>query len=259
MNKKSLIVLSILLLTNVSVSLVAAETALEKFEPRYIVDMPSAGMLENLSYSINSQLISNGGFLLDFTASFFKFLNVGISYGGNGVIGSNTMTMQRYPGFHIKARIINEDEGFPAIALGINSQGKGMYISNEKRNEQLPPDFYVAVSKSFKWTLGTFSLNGGVNYSFEDEDNRGINIYAGVEHSVTRFVALALEINPNLNDNHVEIWKDKSKTIMLNGVLRLSPNDNMIIEIQFKDIFRNSRYSDEVGRYFGVQFVSKFF
>lgn len=139
-----------------------AETALEKYEPRYIVDAPTAGMLENMSYSATAQLTAGGGFLVDFTAAFFEFVNVGISYGGVGVISHEAMNLQQYPGFHVKFRLFNErEEDFmPAIALGFNSQGKGQYhhkaaeqteeIDRNKRYDQLAPDVYAVASKSFK-------------------------------------------------------------------------------------------------------------
>jgi hypothetical protein len=143
----------------VSTKLAASETALEKYEQRYIVDMPTAGMLADLSYSVDLQLLAGGGFLFDFTAAFFKFMNLGLSYGGIGVIGHETMNLQKYPGVHLKFRPFNEDTIMPAIVLGFNSQGKGAYFYDEayheefkahQRHHQLAPDFYLAASKSFK-------------------------------------------------------------------------------------------------------------
>ena len=137
--------------------LLSEETALEKFEPRYIVDAPTAGILENMSYCLDAKLVGSGGFLFDFTASFFKFMNLGLSYGGTGVIGAYPMNLQKYPGVHLKFRLFNEDTVFPAIAIGFNSQGKGTYFydksennnSVNQRHQQLSPDFYLVASKSF--------------------------------------------------------------------------------------------------------------
>ena len=170
------------------------------------------------------------------------------------------MNLQKYPGLHLKFRLLGEKEESPApaISLGFNTQGKGSYYYKEdQRHEQLAPDFYLAVSKSFDWVLGDFSLSGGINYSLQHADARGINIYAGFEHSIWKYCSVAFEVNPNLNDKNENIWKD-GKSLMLNGGLRIAPTETMIIEIQFKDFLRNSNMSEEVGRYFGVRFISKF-
>ena len=227
-------------------------------EQRYIVDMPTAGLLSDLNFALNSQLVSRGGFLLDATFAFFKFMNIGMSYGGSGIIGNETMNMQKYPGFHLKGRILNETLTAPAIVLGVNTQGNGIYFHSEKRFEQLSPGVYAAASKSFSWALGNVALHGGINYSFEDPDNSGVNIYAGAEHTIYKYITAAFEINPNLNDTRREIWHN-GHSFMLNGAIRIGTSENMTIEIQFKDFLRNSAHSDEVGRYFGLEFTTKLF
>ena len=235
---------------------------MDTYQPRYIVDMPTAGMLDNLQYSVNAQLVNNGGFLLDVTVGLFKIVNVGMSYGGTGIIGYQTMNMQKYPGFHIKGRILQEKENVPAIALGFNSQGKGTYDKGAERHEQLAPDLYAAVSKSFKWAIGSLVLSGGINYSLLVPDEKGINVYAGIEQSILNICGLSFEFNPNLNDKDKKehIWNpEKNSSIMLNGAIKFTPLEDMIIEVQFKDILRNSKLANEVGRYFGVSFISKLF
>jgi len=245
---------SIYLLLFICIHSLKAED-MDSYQPRYIVDMPTAGMLGNLDYSVNAKLVGNGGAMVDFTVGLFKFLNVSMSYGGTGIIGNETMNMQKYPGFHIKGRIINEKEVFPAIALGFNSQGNGTLNHGQNRYEQLSPDFYVAASKNFKWAVGSFALTAGINYSVLDPDDKGVNMFCGMEQSILNIAGIALEINPNLNDGNLEIWKGKS-SLMLNGALKFTPLENMIIEIQFKDLLRNAKLSNEVGRYFGVTFIS---
>jgi hypothetical protein len=233
----------------------ADDISLDSYQPRYIVDMPTAGILNNLEYSVNALLVGNGGALVDFTVGLFKIVNAGISYGGTGIIGYSTMNMQKYPGFHIKVRVIGEKEALPAFVLGFNSQGKGTYV--KPRYEQLSPDFYLVASKNFKWALGSFAVTGGINYSLLDPNDRGINIFAGIEQSILNICGISLEINPNFNDNNETIWKKERNSVMLNGALKFTPLDDIIIEVQFKDMLRNARSSDEVGRYFSVTFISK--
>jgi opacity protein-like surface antigen len=259
-------IIFILLLCIVPITTFAAEdttsssllSSIQRYEPTNIVDMPTAGMLTNMHYSVEAQLVSNGGFYLAFDAALFKFLNLGLSYGGTGIIGSQTMNMQKMPGFNIKLRLINESDGAtPAVALGFNSQGRGVYNYPSDQFEQLPPDVYIAASKSFKWFLGNLSIHAGVNYHLENKDNRGINVYAGIMQNIFKYATLAFEINPNLNVANSDVWKD-ANALALNGGVRFAPSDNVVVEVQFKDFLRNSKYSNEIGRYFGMKFISKF-
>ncbi|MCL2039855.1 MAG: hypothetical protein FWG85_05445 [Bacteroidetes bacterium] len=265
MSKKNvkIILLALILFVIVAPKTQADEIKIDSYQPRYIVDMPSAGTLDNLQYSVDALLVGNGGFLVDVTVGIFKIVNVSMSYGGTGVIGNSTMNLQKYPGFHLKTKLLQEKETVPAIAIGFNSQGKGIYYKrnddmSDDRHEQLAPDFYLAASKSFKWPVGSLALSAGVNYSLLVPDDKGINVYAGIEQSILNVCAIALEINPNLNDKNKMIWKD-GKTLMLNGALKFTPLEDMIIEVQIKDIFRNAHHSTEIGRYFGVTFISNLF
>ena len=248
----------LLVLMNVTI-LKSDEISFDSYQPRYIVDMPTAGMLENLQYSVDALLVSRGGFLADVTVGLFKVINVSMSYGGTGIIGYETMNMQKYPGFHIKGRILGEKENAPAIAIGFNSQGKGVYDKDTERYEQLAPDFYIAASKSFKWAVGSLALSGGINYSLLVPDDKGINVYAGIEQSILNICGISFEINPNLNDKNKSIWKDGKNPLMLNTAIKFTPLEGMIIEVQFKDMLRNANLSKEIGRFFGVSFVSKLF
>ncbi len=261
MSKKNLNSILILFVSFVIIApaLQSDEIKFDTYQPRYIVDMPSAGMLDNLQYSVDALLVGGGGFLVDVTIGIFKIVNVSMSYGGTGVIGNFPMELQKYPGFHLKTRLLQEKEAVPAITLGFNSQGKGVYYKGEDRHEQLAPDFYVAASKSFKWAIGSLALSGGINYSLLIPDDKGINVYAGLEQSIFNVCGIAFEINPNLNDKSKVIWKEGKNPVMLNGALKFTPLEDMIIEVQFKDILRNAIHSNEIGRYFGVTFISKLF
>lgn len=260
MNKNIfIIILFFLLSTNFSIILLGNGTAGSNasHESRYIVDMPTAGLLKRLNCAVSGQTIANGGFVFDATIPLFNILNVGISYGGDGILGSEHLVMQKIPGFHIKARVFNETKAAPAIVMGINTQGKERYLSSKRRFEQLSPGVYVAASKSFSWILGNIALHAGMNYSFEDSDNRGMNLYFGAEHTIYKYVTAVLEINPNLNDNDSSIWKN-SKSLMVNTAIRVGIAENITAELQLKDLLKNSKYSKEFARLVGLDVILKF-
>ncbi len=255
MKKKLICFLALLLL--LQIHLLAGTAGKDaNYESRYIVDMPNAGMLTKGYYGINAQLISDGGLVLEFLAAPFSFLSLGISYGGYGVIGNGDIDFQHLPGFEIKARIMDEEKLFPAIALGFNSQGHGLYFADKKRFEQMAPGFYIAASKSFNWDLGELSLHAGINYCIEHKGDRGINLYGGLEQALGKYFSVYFEVNPNINDGDSEIYPDLP--IMLNTAIRASIFKSLTFEMLFRDLLTNSSYSERINRYIGIGFVNKF-
>jgi hypothetical protein len=222
------------------------------YEPRYTIYMPNAGMLGNAHYAIGMQMINNGGFVFEFTVAPFPFLNLGVSYGGSGIVGNTNIEMQYIPGFHLKSRIINETEDIPAFAIGFNSQGGGQYSRADKRFEVYSPGFYLAVSKCYSWYVGQISLHAGLNYSI-DEGSKGINGYCGFEQIILKYVSLNVEFNPNFNETN-----NMKNKLILNTSLRFKLTKSIMFEFQFRDLFKNSIYSNDINRFIGFEYISKF-
>ena len=61
-----------------------------KLEPRYIVDMPTAGMLPKGSLGFDSFFLASGGLLVGISVGVLDRFSLGVSYGGNELIGSGT-------------------------------------------------------------------------------------------------------------------------------------------------------------------------
>ncbi len=227
------------------------------YESRYIIDMPNAGMLYKASYSTSTKFIDGGGLLVDFTTAPFDFLNIGVSYSVSGLIGAGGIKVhQKYPGFNVKARILDERLTIPAIAVGFYSQGNGLYYDDtaSERFSQLSPGFYVAASKSFIWDLGEVSVHAGVNYCIDTKEDAGINIYAGIEHTLGKYFSLLCEFNPNFNDDNKVIPNSKFK---FNTAVRASVSDNITFELQFRDIFTSSK-NNGFNRFVGIEFINRF-
>lgn len=225
------------------------------YESRYIVDMPNAGLLKKSYYAINSQLVSNGGILLDFVAAPFDFLNIGVSYACYGVVGGGEITGQDIPGFNVKLRPFDETKALPAIAVGFYSQGKGLYFKNIPRFEQMAPGFFLSASKNYLWALGSISIHAAINYSLESSDEKGINMYGGIEQSIGRYAAIYFEINPNLNNTNKNILEN---SFMLNASIKANIFKNISIELQLRDLLKNSNCHNKLQRFLGIEFINKF-
>lgn len=228
-----------------------------KFEPRTIVDMPTAGILSKGNYSINGNTFPNGGVSLNFTAGIFTNFNLGLSFASNNIISNDNLESQNLPGINLAYRIIDEKKEFPAITLGINTQGKSRYLTDIKRFETLSPGLFLAVSKNFNSFIGNNSVHFGLNYSFEPvPTKRKINSYFGFEQTIGSSLSVNLEYNLLLNEYDNLVYKNGKG--LLNSSIKYSFNNNLSVELQFRDLLRSNAKNMGINRIFAFEYISNF-
>ena len=227
-----------------------------QLEPRYAVDMPTAGMLDKGSMALDVDFYQEGGVLLALSAGVLDRLSFGISYGGAHLIGSSSPVMNALPGVNVKIRIIEESVALPAIAIGFDSQGKDGYIKELDRYTVKSPGLYAAASKNYTM-LGFFSLHGGINYSFERADNdTDFNLFFGAEKSIGPILSLVLEYNMGLNDNGGDaLGKGKG---YVNTALRCSLGNGLTIAVHIKDLIHNGQDTGVANRTVRLEYARAF-
>jgi len=226
------------------------------FESRYVVDMPTAGMLPDGSYSVDVLAFNSGGITTTVQAAPFSWFNVGLSFGGTDIIGQGIVDWQDLPGFHAKIRILNETLTVPALVLGLDTQGKGKYSASAKRYQTQSAGVFLAASKNFRWKLGTVAVHGGINYSFEPvPSKRFLNFWGGAEQSLGDNASICLEFNPTLDDNLSAYTETKG---LLNLGLRWSLAYGLTIQFQVRDILENKTGSIGSDRTLGLEYISYF-
>ncbi|MDC1068424.1 YjbH domain-containing protein [Candidatus Kapabacteria bacterium] len=225
-------------------------------ESRYLIDMPTAGVIEKKALSIYSNAYSEGGLLLEFNFGLLTNLNLALSYSASNVIGDGSFSGPEYPSVNFKYRVSNEVENFPAIAIGISTQGRGVWDKTEKRFQTYSPGFYIASSKNFIWALGNLALHGGINYSFEPVNkNKSPNVYFGFEQSLGSSLSLVLETNATLDDQRSEINK---KVGLLNSSFRWSISEKFTIELQVRDMLNTQDNVKDFTRVITFEYISTF-
>lgn len=226
------------------------------YDSRYIIDMPTAGVLPKNSYCIAGTSFTNGGLLASFTIAPLKNVNLGISFSGTNLIGSGDIQFQKWPGLLLNWRFIDETRTIPAILIGVNTQGRGEYISGKSRFVTFSPGIYASVSKSFRWTAGNFAWHAGLNYTFEQPAGQDTpNFWIGFEHTIGSYGALYLELNPNLADKDRQI---ASESTLLNVGTRWSIARGITIELLFRDLLENSRLHPGFERWAGISYIRRF-
>lgn len=226
-----------------------------KYETRWIVDMPTAGMLGDKSYSVVAAVYPSGGLMAAFDAGFLRYFNAGIRVSGNNIVGDGDITWQWLPGISVKGRLLNETKSIPAIVLGFESQGGSNYIG-EHRFKTHSPGFYLAVSKSFRWEIGYLGLHGGLNYSLEPKpDAASPNFYGGIEQAIGDYFAINIEYNFQLDERVNHLY---SKRGLLNASVRGSVATGVTAEIRFRDLFNHASYASGHERIVALEII-KFF
>ena len=194
----------------------------------------------------------------------------------------------------IKYRVFEETESAPAFLVGLDTQGFGPYIetaeytryehidngdgsitTNEivetreiNRYEQKAWGAYAVLSKNWN-LLGNLGFHLGVNKNtFETKDNdSSMNLFFGFDKELNRSFSLLMEYNAALNDgeeyvstyedefdfNDITVGKGKG---FLNAGLRWNVAENLLIEVNFKDI--NLDEDDFVNREVKIMYSEKF-
>jgi hypothetical protein len=249
----------LILIFLISIPIYSQGTAgeLAKYEYRYLIDMPTAGILEKGVVGVTTEILPEGVLIEVIEAGIFENVSIGISYGGSNLIGSGKVDWYNWPGVSIRTRVINETTLIPAIALGFDSQGKGAYNDSTDRFTIKSPGFFAAVSKNFDF-LGYMSLHGDVNYSLEGNDGDNfVDVRAGVEKTLGSSFSLLVEYDFALNDNNSDFGSGKG---YLNAGIRWSPGTGFTVGFDLRDLLSNKSASENLAdRSLKVEFIKNIF
>jgi hypothetical protein len=223
-------------------------------EIQELIDQPTAGILEKGQYGFDARLYPYGGALAGLRAGLFERFMIGVSYGGRNVIGRGDPEWNELPGVLIKYRLF-EETLLPAVVLGFDNQGFGLWSDSLNRYEVKAKGLFAVFSKNFSmgW-LGSLGVHGGVNYnSFEDDDDRNLNGFAGFDKSLGEPISILAEYNLALDDNTWEALGNNRG--YLNAGLRWHFAKQLSIEADFKDLLQNQKGVDSVGREVRIIYV----
>lgn len=229
-----------------------------KYEYRTLIDMPTAGILEKGFVGATTDILPYGVVIEKLEVGAFDNISFGISYGGANIIGSGDIDWYNYPGVNIRFRIFNEAITFPAIAIGFDSQGKGVYHKSFGRFDIKSPGFYAAASKNFA-LLGYLSLHATANYSLESKDGDNfLNINFGAEKTLGNAVSLILEYNFAFNDNETKYFG--SDNGYLNAGVRWSVGAGFTLEFDLRDLLNNKKLSPAAAdRGLKIEYIKSIF
>ncbi|OGU27822.1 MAG: hypothetical protein A2057_09935 [Ignavibacteria bacterium GWA2_35_9] len=229
-----------------------------KYEYRFLIDMPTAGILDKGFVGVVADILPNGVLISKIEVGVFDNISFGISYGGSNVIGAGTPDWYKLPGINVRARIISESVTVPSITLGFDSQGKGEYFDSAKRYAIKSPGFFAAVSKNFE-LLGYLCLHATANYSLEGEDGDNfVNLMGGVEKTLGPNISLILDYDFTLNDNTTKIFGEGNG--YLNAGIRWALGDGFTIGFDLRDLLDNKKWNPSTAdRALRIEYIKSIF
>jgi hypothetical protein len=215
-------------------------------EPLQVIDTPTAGTLMRGSFRTGIDVYPDGGILAAIGAGITERFMFGISYGGTNIIGTGKINWNKQVGAMVRYRLFEEDYYLPAILIGFDSQGHGAYLDSTKRYINKSHGLFAVASKSFI-LLGTLSVHGGINYSFENEDgDKDPNLFFAVQKSLNPELFLAAEYDLAINDGGSHAIGTGHG--YLNAALKWQFSGKLELSFVLKDILKNNKYADGMTR-----------
>ena len=210
----------------------------------FLVENPTAGILSRGEARINMKVFQNNGFLIGADVGLFDNFQFGLSVGGNEIVGRNEPEFNKVD-YKAKFRIFNETLMFPAIAIGVDTQGHGRYFKEQNRYDIMSKGAYLVASKNYS-LLGLFGFDIGFNYTFEDtgDFNDEYDIFAGIYKTLGENLILFADFSAGLNDRKLNNEEDIYDILtrrrgFLNTGVEFQINDQLTIKFLMHDLFRN--------------------
>lgn len=209
------------------------------YELSDLIDVPTAGILQKGESEISAKVYRDNGLVLGTRVGLFPRFMFGVSYGAEHVVGNQDPQWHDRVEFNAKFRLMDETITYPALAVGYDSQGHGSHHEDAERYDIKSKGFYAVASKNYAF-LGNLGLHGGINYSFETDDDDDLNVFLGVDKSVGDVVNLLAEYDFAWNDNsNCGNICDLEKIGYLNTAASVHFSENLILKAAFYDILEN--------------------
>lgn len=202
-----------------------------------LMDVPAARTLARGEFTADLRIYPAGGLLTSVQIGLTDRFGLGISYGGENIIGIGKPNINPQPCVHVQYLIFNEQFLSPSVVIGYHSQGYGGYDKSFKRFAIKSKGFYAVASKNTAF-LGGIGLHVGINYSFEYEDgDKDVNAFAGCHKWINPELVILCEYDAAINDNSDNAIG--SGRGYLNAGVRWSFVQRFFIEFSVKNILEN--------------------
>ena len=230
--------------------------------PAALVTIPTAGTLQRGQFEVELLMQTGGGILGQLGIGFSDRFSMGMSYGVQQFIGDKEPSLNRLiPEVQLKYRFMDESYNRPAIALGLDTQGRGGFQTYEviddtteevlqtyERYEVKAIGIYLVASKNWQ-VLGNIGGHFGLSKNVweADESDNDFNFFLGLDKDLSAELGVFVEYNAALDDNNYDDNEllDLTKITVgkgrgyLNAGIRWHVTPSFYMEVDLNDILVN--------------------
>ena len=142
----------------------------------YFYHLPSSYGLGHGEYTVDLSLEKDGNVSVGIYVGFFDIVTVGGSYGGEHIVGEDTVRFLPYPSFYASANIIPEGNIIPAISTGYENRA---YNWDDGVPGIKGRNFFASATKRFYIQMMQLTLSGGISI----KRSPGIFFYGDIIYS----------------------------------------------------------------------------
>ena len=260
---RTLIAALILAAITASNPVLAAGIQLQKEPMIWLINTPSAMVLEENQTLGQIRMHPDGGMTCGFSFGVLPRLSFGMYYGAKHFISSQDMDWYVVPGLSFKYKLCREQTKFPSVIVGMMSQGWGDYdknpVTDKRRYAFKAPGFYAVIGKIFdlRQCCGKFGLSAGVSYNvMEDDDDSDVEGFVGLHKPVWKGFHVNMEYALGRNDDDIDAYGKKRG--YLNAALSYKFCKTYAFELIFMDILKNNKAAETETRVIRMIYISYF-
>jgi hypothetical protein len=201
----------------------------------YYVDQPYPKVPEHGVFNMELRFGPEGAITGYFNVGIWDRLGLGLSYGGSNILGAGNPKFYEIPGIQIRLLVIEQSFVYPMVQIGFDNQGYGDYCQ---------------IGKNFGISGLEIVPSLGMNYCLEQ--NKGFDLYCGLDVQFGVFSALLIDYTPNFHDP-----LDDNKGY-LNVALRMIFYGEMFFEFALRDLLGNSPNDEQLNRLVKMGFEQSF-
>ncbi|MBN1822701.1 MAG: hypothetical protein JW803_00115 [Endomicrobiales bacterium] len=202
-------------------------------EPTFVIDTPTASVLDYGGYNLNFRLFTDGGILTRLNFGVFRIVNLGFGWEMEKVIGNSEEVVVGPPALYLKIKAYEGGMVLPAFSLGYDGQG---YFYDKDASEFIQKErgvFFVFGREMF---FPGFNLSFGANMNdFKENKLMG---FTGINYNVEDKVNFLVEYD---NINYLPDAR-------LNLGLRIFVTDSVSIDLAGRDIGAADRNAERIVR-----------
>ena len=218
---------------------------------------PTAGIMSHREYRFQARLTPESSVQGGARLGFKDRAQIGVFYGAQRLIEMGDPTFNDHLGFEVRVRVVEEDR-WPAIAVGFDSQGWYEYNGADERYQRKSLGFYAVASRNWRSFAGDLSVHLGANYSLERADGDDApGMFGAADWTIAGRVSLLGDIGTAWNDDTRD-GRYGEGGIYVDAGVRVALGDHLGLMVVFSDLTKNLAPGEEIGRELEVVYLNWF-